>query len=301
LQFELDRQMELKSNRVIDVINWGRELFLTRNVPHARYNIEVLLEHVLGKKRVELYLDYDYRLSPREIELVRGYIDKRLNRYPLWHLVGSVEFFGFTIRVNERVLIPRPETELLVELALKELNKCTGGGVRYVADIGTGSGNIAISLARSRSDVFVYATDISAEALALAEANACANRVDGAISMLAGDLLDPFTGAGLNRLDMIVSNPPYVSAGEWVALPEEVREREPKIALCGGENGLEMISRLVAEAPRYLRPEGRLLIEVGAGQAPAVNELIARSGAYGRAEAHRDYSGIERVVLAGRK
>lgn len=293
--------MELKSNRVIDVINWGRELFLTRDVPHARYNIEVLLEHVLCKKRVELYLDYDYRLSPRELELVRGYIEKRLNRYPLWHLVGSVEFYGVTLRVNDRVLIPRPETELLVELALKELDRETGAGVRYVADIGTGSGNIAVSLARSRSDVFIYATDISADALALAEANARANGVDGAISLFAGDLLEPFTGAGRDRLDMVVSNPPYVSADEWAALPREVREREPKIALYGGENGLEMIGRLVAVAPRCLRQEGRLLIEVGAGQAHAVEELIARSGEYGRTEIHRDYSGIERVVLAGRR
>ncbi|MCX6339853.1 MAG: peptide chain release factor N(5)-glutamine methyltransferase [Candidatus Aureabacteria bacterium] len=293
--------MELKSNRVIDVINWGRELFLTRDVPHARYNIEVLLEHILGKKRAELYLDYDYRLSPRELELVRGYIEKRLNRYPLWHLVGSVEFYGVTLRVNDRVLIPRPETELLVELALKELDRETGAGVRYVADIGTGSGNIAISLARSRSDVFIYATDISADALALAEANARANGVDGAISLLAGDLLEPFTGAGRDRLDMVVSNPPYVSAGEWAALPREVREREPKIALYGGENGLGMIGRLVAGAPRCLRRGGRLLIEVGAGQARAVKELIARSGEYGRTEIHRDYSGIERVVLAVKK
>ena len=293
--------MELKSTRVIDVINWGREVFLTRNVPHARYNIEVLLEHILGKKRSELYLDYDYRLSPREMDLVRGYVEKRLNRYPLWHLVGSVEFFGITLRVNDRVLIPRPETELLVELAIKELGDGTADEVRYVADIGTGSGNIAIAVAKSRSDVFVYATDVSADALALAEANARSNGVDGAVSFIDGDLLDPFAGAGRDRLDMILSNPPYVSADEWAALPAEVRERELKIALSGGDNGLEIINRLVAEAPGYLVRGGRLLIEVGAGQAPSVKEIIARSGAYGRTEIHKDYSGIERVVLAVRK
>jgi release factor glutamine methyltransferase len=293
--------MELKSTRVIDVINWGREVFLTSNVPHARYNIEVLLEHILGKKRSDLYLDYDYRLSPREMDLVRGYMEKRLNRYPLWHLVGSVEFFGITLRVNDRVLIPRPETELLVELALKELDMAAREGVRYVADVGTGSGNIAIAVAKSRSDVFVYATDVSSDALALAEANARANGVDGAISLLRGDLLAPFASAGRDRLDMILSNPPYVSADEWAALPPEVREREPKIALSGGEDGLEIIRRLVAEAPCCLTQGGRLLMEVGSGQAGVVREIIERSGAYGRTEIHRDYSGIERVVLAVRK
>lgn len=293
--------MELKSTRVIDVINWGREVFLTGNVPHARYNIEVLLEHVLGKKRAELYLDYDYRLSPREMELVRGYMEKRLNRYPLWHLVGSVDFFGITLRVNDKVLIPRPETELLVEIALKELGGGTAGGVRYVADVGTGSGNIAIAVAKSRSDVFVYAIDVSADALALAEANARANGIDGAISFIAGDLLDPFANAGRERLDMILSNPPYVSEDEWAALPEEVREREPRIALSGGEDGLEIISRLVNEAPAYLVAGGRLLMEVGAGQARSVREIIERTGEYGRNEVYKDYSGIERVVLAARK
>ncbi|MEJ2746014.1 MAG: peptide chain release factor N(5)-glutamine methyltransferase, partial [bacterium] len=270
--------MELKSTRVIDVINWGREVFLTSKVPHARYNIEVLLEHILGKKRSELYLDYDYRLSPREMELVRGYIEKRLNRYPLWHLVGSVEFFGITLRVNDRVLIPRPETELLVDLALKELDRAAGEGVRYVADIGTGSGNIAIAVARSRSDVFVYATDVSAEALALSEINARANGVDGAISLIEGDLLAPFASTGRDRLEMILSNPPYVSADEWATLPAEVKEREPRLALSGGEDGLEIITRLIAEAPGYLVPEGRLLIEVGAGQARVVRGIIERSG-----------------------
>lgn len=286
-----------KTRRVIDVINWGRALFIERNVPHARYTIEVLLEHVLGRKRADLYCDYDYRLSPAEWERLKGYVEKRLERRPLWHLVGEVDFFGMRIRVSDRVLIPRPETELLVEWAIEEIRALPRSGVRYAADIGTGSGNIAVALARSVSGLFVYAVDISPDALAAAEANARDNGAEGAISFLRGDALAPLREGARGSLDMIVSNPPYVSDEEWAALPSEVREREPRIALYGGSEGLDVISRIVAGAPACLSPGGVVLLEVGRGQAPRVREMMARSGAYGRIEARRDYAGVERVVV----
>jgi release factor glutamine methyltransferase len=295
------RMTEPKSDRIIDVINWGRALFIERNVPHARYTIEVLLEHVLGRKRADLYCDYDSRLSAAEMGRLRKYVGERLARKPLWHLVGAVEFYGLTMRVNDRVLIPRPETELLVERALKELEGLPRAGVRYVADIGTGSGNIAIAIARSTRGVFVYATDLSPEALAVAEANARENGVEGEISLLSGDLLAPFRAGGRGRIDMIVSNPPYVSDADWADLPPEVREREPRLALHGGMDGLECIARLVDGAPSVLVPGGTLLLEVGSGQAPRVGEMMTRAGAYGRIEVHRDYAGIERVVVGAVK
>jgi release factor glutamine methyltransferase len=290
--------MQPTSNRIIDVINWGRELFLERNVPHARYTIEVLLGHVLAKKRAELYCAYDYQLSAGELQRLCGYIEKRLNHWPLWHLVGSVEFFGLELSVSDRVLIPRPETEVLVEIALRELGAAAGTGVRYIADIGTGSGNIAIALAKSRSDVFIYATDISAAALRVAEANARRHGVDGAVSFVAGDLLAPFERCGRRCLDMVVSNPPYVAAEEWESLPREVRDREPREALFGGKDGLGSIRRIVAEAPRCLKPGGHLVCEFGKGQASFVRDLVAEAGAYARAEVSKDYTGIERVMHA---
>lgn len=296
----MEKLTEPKTNRIIDIINWGRELFLRRQVPHARYNVEVLLEHILGKKRAELYLDYDYRLSGREMALLRGYIAKRLEHRPLWHLVGTVEFYGLKMSVDDRVLIPRPETELVVECALRELARQRAPRVRYLADVGTGSGNIAVAIARSRSDVFVYAVDISPQALEVADANARRHGVDGSISLVRADLLEPFRGQG-PCLDMIVANPPYVAEGEWDSLPREVSEREPRLALYGGMDGLEVIRRLVADAPACLVPQGCLIMEVGAGQAGSVKRMILESGAYGRVEIHRDFSGIERVVSAGRK
>lgn len=288
---------EPKSDRIIDVINWGRALFIERNVPHARYTMEVLLEYILGKKRADLYCDYGCRLSAGEMARLRRYVEERLDRKPLWHLVGAVEFYGLSMRVNDRVLIPRPETELLVERALEELGRLPRHRVRYVADIGTGSGNIAIAVARSARGVFVYATDLSTEALAVAESNARAHGVEGEISLLSGDLLDPFTGGERGRLDMIVSNPPYVSDADWADLPPEVREREPRLALHGGADGLGCLRRLVDGAPSALVPGGVLLLEVGSGQASRVGEMMKRAGAYVRIEVHRDYAGIERVVV----
>jgi len=293
----VEQLTEPKTNRLIDIINWGRELFLRRRLSHARYTIEVLLEHILGKKRAELYLDYDYRLSAHEMDLLRGYIVRRLDHWPLWHLVGTVEFYGLKMSVDSRVLIPRPETELVVECALRELAKNHPVRVRYVADIGTGSGNIAIAIARSRSDVFIYAVDISAEALEVADANTERHGVDGAISLLRGDLLEPFKSRG-TCLDMIVSNPPYVAEGEWESLPPEVCAREPRLALYGGSDGLEKIRRIVADAPACLVRGGLLIMEVGHGHAVPVREMIVRSGEYSAVEIHKDYSDIERVVMA---
>lgn len=288
---------EPASDRIIDLINWGRALFMERKIPHARYTMEVLLEHVLGAKRADLYCDYGRRLTPEEMRRLKSYVAGRLARNPLWRLVGEVEFYGLAIRVNDRVLIPRPETELLVERAVEELARLPREGLRYAADIGTGSGNIAIAIARTVPGVFVYATDLSPDALAAAESNARLHGVDGAICLLCGDLLAPFAPGGAGRLDVIVSNPPYVSDAEWADLPPEVRDREPRLALHGGTDGLEIIRRLVAGAPGVLSPGGALIIEVGRGQASPVREMMARDGAFGRVEVHKDYSGIERVVV----
>ncbi len=296
----MDNSLQPKSHRIVDIIDWGREMLSRHDILHARYNVEVMLENILRKRRVDLYLDYDYRLSSAELDLLKEYMKKRLGRWPLWQLVGTVEFFGLELRVNEHVLIPRPETELLVDLALKELASREGTAVRYVADIGTGSGNISVALAKSCSDLFIYAVDISGEALAVAEANAGANGVDGSISFIKGNLLSSLGDRGYACLDMIVSNPPYVSEGEWANLPSEVKDREPRVALHGGEDGLEIIRQLVRQAPLFLKANGCLFLEVGRGQAAAVKRMIDTTGYYDSSEMYMDYSGIERVLSARR-
>ncbi|MDD5556938.1 MAG: peptide chain release factor N(5)-glutamine methyltransferase [bacterium] len=288
---------EPSSDRLIDVINWGRDLFARRGVPHARYTIEVLLEHILAATRAELYCERDRRLAPEELRRVRALVQKRLRHRPLWHLVGSVEFFGVRLSVDDRVLIPRPETEIVVETALRRLPP-PDGRVRYAADVGTGSGNIAIALAASRGDLFIYATDVSPAALEVAAANARACGRDGAMSFARGDLFGPFEGCGPALFDLIVSNPPYVSEEEMAALPPEVREREPRLALDGGADGLSVVRRLLAGAPRLLKPGGLIVLEVGSGQAPVVRRMAASSGTYAGVEIDRDYAGVERVVSA---
>ena len=285
------------SDRVIDLINWGRALFIERRIPHARYTMEVLLEHILGAARADLYCDRDRRLTAEQMDRLMGYIEERLARKPLWHLVGSVEFYGLPIRVSDRVLIPRPETELLVERAVQERTRRPRQAVRYVADVGTGSGNIAIAVASAAGGTFVYATDLSPEALAVAKANARQNGVEGAICFLEGDLLEPLRAGGRGKVDMVVSNPPYVSDADWADLPPEVRDREPRLALRGGPDGLRCLARLVEEAPSVLVPGGALLLEVGRGQAPQVRAMMERAGVYRRVETHRDYAGIDRLVV----
>ncbi|MCX6356438.1 MAG: peptide chain release factor N(5)-glutamine methyltransferase [Candidatus Aureabacteria bacterium] len=296
----MERQAGPKTNRIIDVINWGRGVFIDAEIPHARYTVEILLEHILGKKRAELYLDYDHLIPDGRMRELMRYIEKRLAHWPLWQLIGTVEFYGLSFRVNDRVLIPRPETELLVELALKELARLSHPGITYAADIGTGSGNIAVTLARQRGDLFIYAIDLSPDVLVVAEENARAHGVEGSISFMRGDLFEPFAARGEAGLECIVSNPPYVSSSDWADLPPEVCEREPSLALRGGEDGLDCIRRIIEDAPRYLKAGGVLLLEIGRGQAVAVNELVHASGDYGRVETHRDFAGIERAVLAER-
>jgi release factor glutamine methyltransferase len=235
------------------------------------------------------------------MERLSGYVHKRLESWPLWQLVGKVDFFGLTFSINEKVLIPRPETEILVEIAVDILGRSKTGALKYVADIGTGSGNIAVSIAKSRSDVYVYAVDISTAAVEMARANAAANGAEGSISFLVGDLLGPFENAGRNRLDMIVSNPPYVSAFEWERLLPEVRHREPREALYGGDDGLIIIKKLIAKSPTYLKRSGYLIMEVGRGQAGRVMEIMDSSGFFREIRCSKDYTGVDRVVVARNK
>ncbi len=265
-------------------------------VPDALADAEYLLSFVIKTKRHELYLYPEKRLSERESAEFRDFIKKRVSRQPAQYITGETEFRGLVFKVSPDVLIPRPETELLVEEAIEFIRGFPD--TEIVIDLCTGSGCVAVSIARECAGAQVYAVDISNEALKVASLNAEANGVASRINFLRGDLFAPLAGLS-GKARVIVSNPPYVSDEDIEKLDPEVKDFEPMTALRGGVDGLDFIRRIVAGSPRYLLPGGRLMMEIGWGQAERVEEIMTRHGLYRDIRIRKDLSGIERVVMAG--
>ena len=246
----------------------GTERYLAdRGVENPRLNAEHLLAHALGLKRMELYLQFDRPLTETERAPLRDLVKRRGAREPLQHVIGTAEFHGRTFACDKRALVPRPETEQLVELVL-ELAKANPAPT--LLDIGTGSGVIALTLALEIPSATIHATDLSPDALALAAENAARHTLTDRVTFHQADLLPP-DGA---KFDLIIANLPYIPADEIAALSPEVR-RDPVSALDGGPDGLDLIRRLIDTAPDHLAPGGALLLEIGAGQADAVNTLLS--------------------------
>ena len=271
-------------------------------IPTARQDAEWLLAARLGIERFALYLELELALPPDVVESVRALVARRAGHEPLQHLLGFEDFRGLRLRVTPDVLIPRPETEGLVEWALELLNEMSatsgGSGSISIADIGTGSGAIACALASARPDAEVFAVESSAAALAVAAENVRALGLDARVRLLAGDLLTPLaTRAG--RLAMIVANLPYLASGVIPTLPREVRDFEPRGALDGGPDGLALLRRLVTVAPAALRPGGRLVLEIGEEHAGALASLMAAEG-FTAIMSRRDLRGAERYIAGAR-
>lgn len=265
----------------------------------ARFEAEVLLRSAAGIGREELLVRPDAALGAAHAERYAQWIDRRARGRPTAYLVGRREFFGIEFVVDDRVLIPRPETERLVEVVCGALR---GRAAPLVADIGTGSGAIAVALARSLPGLRAVATDVSAGALDVARQNAAGAGVAERISWAEGEGVEPLSRMVPDgALDALVSNPPYIPTAEIAGLPVEVRAYEPAVALDGGPDGLR-VHREVIAASRFLRPGGLLALEVSAlgGQARAVAAVITADGHYGAVSVIRDYGGAERVVVARR-
>lgn len=269
------------------LIAWTQGFFAKGGVDAPRLTAEILLAHALSCDRVRLYLDFDKPLGAPELAAFRELVRRRAAGEPTAWLTGRREFLGHVFRVDPLVLVPRPETELLVEAAIALLPQ-----EGTLLDLCTGSGCIAISAALARPDARVVATEISTEALAVARENAAA--LGAAVEFLEGDLYGP-VAAG-ERFDLIVSNPPYVPAGEIEGLSREVR-REPRIALDGGKDGLDVIRRIVSCAPSRLRPDGLLVIELHETHAVPLPALCLAAG-FGEAVVHRDLAALPRWVVA---
>lgn len=261
----------------------------------ARLHAELLLAHVLGLPRIGLYLNFDRPLTAEETDHFKKLFRRRLNHEPLQYILGETEFMGLRIVVDPRVLIPRPETELLVERALAFAAGLSGGPIA-ILDVGTGSGNIAVALAHRLRSASVTALDVSADALRVAGGNV-ERHVPGRVELVTGDLFSDVLPQ--RTFDLVVSNPPYIPLEEFPRLQPEVRNFEPRLATTDEGDGLRFHRRLVHLAWNFLKPGGAFMVEIGFGQAGAVSVLFSDAGFTG-VDVTPDYAGIDRVV-EGRK
>ena len=282
---------------VVELLEWTTGYFQQHGIPNPRLDAEVLLGHLLKKSRLQLYLHFEMPVFQEHLTPFRELIKKRIAHTPVSYLTNRKEFMSLDFYVDERVLIPRPETEQLVEAILTTET----GNFQRLLELGTGSGVIATSLALKQPEWEIVATDISESALTVARKNAETHACAAQIQFLSGDLFEPIEAMNTNgdtRFDWIVCNPPYVKNTERDTLSRDVRDHEPEIALFAGDDGLDVIRRLIAAAPKYLALGGKLILEIGATQANAVRTLLAAETAYATYQLFTDYAGKERIVLA---
>ncbi|MGQ0813662.1 MAG: peptide chain release factor N(5)-glutamine methyltransferase [Gemmatimonadota bacterium] len=269
------------------------QLLAERGIDNARLEAELLLAHVLGIKRLDLYLQFDRPLTETQLEEFRRLVRRRLKREPLQYITGRAQFRELELKVDRHVLIPRPETEVLVGVVLDYID---GRPVR-VLEVGVGSGAIALSIAKEARNASVVATDISGAAAEVAALNARDNGL--VLDIRIGSLFDPL--AALERFDVIVSNPPYVADHERDSLQPEVKDWEPASALFAGDDGLGVFRALVSQSPSHMVAAGLLALEVGSSQAQQVAQLIDKTEKFEAVSVTRDLSGRDRIVSAVRK
>lgn len=280
------------------ILKWTEQYFKDKGIESPRLDAEVLLAHVLEKQRIYLYVHFDEPLQPGELAAYREMIKKRVMRVPVAQILGEKEFMGLTFKVTADTLVPRPDTEILVQAAVDRLRAMAGEEPLRFADIGTGSGAICLSVLHYLSDTVADTVDISPAARAVAEENAASLGLADRITFHTGDLLQPLSGISFAA---ILSNPPYIPEADIAKLAPEVRLKEPHTALSGGQDGLDFYRRLANEAPVMLVPGGFTAFEVGIHQAGDVADLLKANPLIDRTEILPDYAGIDRVVVGWRK
>jgi release factor glutamine methyltransferase len=294
------RDSTARTERTVRRALWDGVQFLRdAGIDSARLDVEVLLGYVLNAERTDIYLDMESTLNDNDEKRFQGLLMRRVKGEPIAYITGRKEFWSLDFAVTPDVLIPRPETELLVELTLENAMIASARDSLKIFDIGTGSGAIAVTLAKELRAAQIWAVDASTAALNVAVVNARRHGVADRIQFLHGDLFEPIADLG-QSFDLIVSNPPYVSSQGIPKLPRDIRDWEPKIALDGGPDGLDCYRRIVDRAHKYLAPEGRVLLEIGEDQSKAVAELFARVAGFEAATIYQDYAGKDRVIAASK-
>jgi release factor glutamine methyltransferase len=282
---------------ILQLIRWTAERFQKENLPTPRLDAEVLLSSALGVDRVRLYTHFDQPLLSEELARFKELIRRRIKREPVAYIIGRREFWSLSFKVTRDVLIPRPDTEILVSEALTLTSSLPPeeGGLP-ILEIGTGSGAVGVALAKELASGLITATDISEAALAVARENAAGHGVSGRLRFLHGDLFSPLEKG--ERFRLILTNPPYIPRAEMADLMPEVRDFEPALALDGGRDGLDFYRRIFRELSEFLLPGGWFLGEIGAGQDPKILGIAGQNPDLGEFSFVADLAGIRRVFKA---
>ncbi len=282
------------------LLNWTTEYLTSKGIDSPRLSAELLLSHVVGLKRIELYTQFDKSIAKEQLDRLHELVKRASQNEPIAYLVGRTEFYSLELDITPDCMIPRPETELLVERAIEFLRTRTEE--QFVCDLCTGSGCIAVAIARNYPDCRIIATDISDAALSVAAKNIEKHQLGDRIRLLCGDLFDPLVPhLDVDKFDLIVCNPPYVSAAEFEKLGKNVKDYEPKLALFAGEDGLDTYRRIVEKVDAFLKPNGALMLEIGYNQGQAVKQLLEQAGCFSRIIVEKDTGDNDRIAIAKKK
>lgn len=284
------------------ILKWTEEYFQKYNIENPRLDAEVLLGYVLNKERIFLYVHFDQPLDSEELAKFKECIKKRAMKMPVAYITGVREFMGLDFKVTEATLIPRPDTEILVETAMERLGKIAGneaGTGKCFADLGTGSGAICLSILNYMKEIEAVTVDISPKAIAVAKENAEKFAVSDRIEFLEGDFLNPLENKG--KFTAILSNPPYIPKQDILGLESDVKDFEPMGALDGGIDGLDFYRQLLVKSANYIEDGGFLAIEIGINQSQAILEMAKRNLMWGKVEVIKDLAGIDRCVVLWKK
>ena len=276
--------MILKTWTISKLLEWATKELNNSGISSPKQNVETILAHTLNIKRLDIYLRLERKFSGKKLEIVFNIISRRKDKEPLQYILGETEFYGYTIKVDKSVLIPRPETELLVEIIIAEEND-----IKNILEIGTGSGALVIALAKKMNGIVIDATDISEDALRIAEQNTILNQVD--INIFKSDIFDNV----LCKYDLIISNPPYISLTDYKQLPVEIKDFEPKSALLADDNGLFFYNKILQKAKDHLTESGKIYFEIGYDQAKKITE-IAKKNRFSNIKVFKDLNGFDRIV-----
>ena len=281
---------------ILKILQWTTSFFKSHAIDSPRLTAEILLAHVLGIARIDLYLRFDQPLTRLELSGFREVVKRRVRREPVAYITGNREFWGIDFNVSRDVLIPRPETEFLVEESLKLIPAHVSSEHFKIIDVGTGSGAVVVALAVNRPGHLYFASDISPASISIASINACRNHVEKDIRFLVAELFSPLD-PGDRKFDIVVSNPPYIPSDQIAGLAPEVCQYEPLRALDGGRDGLDIIKRIVKDAPAYLKKNGFLMIEIGFDQKNQMKQIVLADGRYADLRFVRDYAGHDRIAV----
>ncbi len=276
---------------ILEVITKAAEFLDKKGIESPRANAEILLANILNCKRLELYLMYDRPLRDSELNIYREFLKRRSNYEPIQYITGSVEFYALELKVTPAVLIPRPETEILVEVIIDSLKK---EDELFILDIGSGCGNISIALAENLPNVHVTGMEISEDAIMIANENLEKYKLNDRVNFLNGDILK-FNVNNFSNYDIIVSNPPYVSQNDYLNVQNEIKNFEPRIAVTDFSDGYKYFEKIITLASGILKSGGKLFFEMGQGQSKKINELLMKND-YKEINVFKDYQNIDRVI-----